>query len=74
VKGPLNVLVSPRSPPLAELERLGVRRASVGSGIARATYGLAAKIARELRDAGTYASLAEGAIPYAEMQQILKQD
>ncbi|MFL5375667.1 MAG: isocitrate lyase/phosphoenolpyruvate mutase family protein [Myxococcales bacterium] len=74
VKGPLNVLVSPKSPPLAELERLGVRRASVGSGIARATYGLAAKIARELRDAGTYASLTEGAIPYAEMQQILRQD
>jgi 2-methylisocitrate lyase-like PEP mutase family enzyme len=74
VKGPLNVLISPKSPPLAELERMGVRRASVGSGIARAVYGLAAKIARELRESGTYAALVEGAIPYAEMQQILGQD
>jgi len=72
IRGPLNVLISPKSPPIAELERLGVRRASVGSGMARAAYGLAATIARELRDSGTYASLGQGAIPYAEMQQILE--
>ena len=71
VKGPLNVLISPKSPPLAELEKLGVRRASVGSAIARAVYGLTATIARELRDSGTYGSLGQGAIPYAEMQQLL---
>jgi 2-methylisocitrate lyase-like PEP mutase family enzyme len=72
VKGPLNILATPKSPPLAELERLGVRRASVGSALARAAYGLTATIARELHDAGTYAALANGAIPYAEMQQILE--
>ena len=72
IRGPLNVLISPRSPPVAELERLGVRRASVGSALARAAYGLTASIARELHDSGTYATLGQGAIPYAEMQQILE--
>src|SRR5438270_35345 len=72
IRGPLNVLISPKSPPIPELERLGVRRASVGSGMARAAYGLAATIVRELLDSGTYRSLAQGAIPYAEMQQLLE--
>src|SRR5947209_13221854 len=40
IKGPLNILATPKAPPLAELERLGVRRASVGSAVARAVYGL----------------------------------
>jgi len=72
IKGPVNMLISPKSPPLPELERLGVRRASVGSGMARAAYGLAATIVRELQDSGTYRSLGQGAIPYAEMQQLLE--
>jgi 2-methylisocitrate lyase-like PEP mutase family enzyme len=72
IRGPLNVLISPKSPPIAELERLGVRRASVGSALARAAYGLTATIARELFDSGTYATLGQGAIPYAEMQRILE--
>jgi len=40
--------------------------------MARAAYGLAATIVRELLDSGTYRSLAQGAIPYAEMQQLLE--
>jgi 2-methylisocitrate lyase-like PEP mutase family enzyme len=40
VDGPLNVLATGETPPVAELARLGVRRVSVGSGLFRA--GLAA--------------------------------
>jgi 2-methylisocitrate lyase-like PEP mutase family enzyme len=34
INGPVNVLVSPHDPPLAELERLGVARATFGTGLA----------------------------------------
>src|SRR5256885_12682303 len=39
-----------RSPPVAELERLGVRRVSVGGGLARAAYGHARRMALELKE------------------------
>jgi 2-methylisocitrate lyase-like PEP mutase family enzyme len=70
IRGPLNVLAKPGSPPLADMERLGVRRVSVGSAIALAAYGRARRIATELLGTGTYEALGD-AIPYAEMQQLL---
>jgi 2-methylisocitrate lyase-like PEP mutase family enzyme len=70
IRGPINVLARYGAPPLAELERLGVRRVSVGSAIALAAYGRARRIATELLGSGTYEGLADG-IPYAEMQQLL---
>lgn len=69
IRGPLNVLGVPGSPPIAELERLGVRRVSVGSGPARAAYAAARRVARELLVSGTFESLRD-AVPFAEMQQL----
>jgi len=71
IEGPLNVLATPDSPPVAELERLGVRRVSVGGGLARAAYGRARRIAVEIQEKGTFESLREGTISYAEMQRLL---
>jgi 2-methylisocitrate lyase-like PEP mutase family enzyme len=71
IKGPLNVLATPDGPPVAELERLGVRRVSVGGALARAAYGRARKIAIEIHEKGTFESLREGTISYAEMQRLL---
>jgi 2-methylisocitrate lyase-like PEP mutase family enzyme len=51
---PLSVLVLPGVPPLPELAELGVRRVSVGGGLAFASYGALVKAAREMLDAGTY--------------------
>jgi 2-methylisocitrate lyase-like PEP mutase family enzyme len=68
---PLNVLVGSSSPTLAELEKIGVARASVGSGLMRATLGIVRRIGKELMESGTYASLAGGAIPYAEMNRLM---
>lgn len=70
IRGPLNVLGTPAAPSIPELERMGVRRVSVGSGIARAAYGLARRIALELKEKGTYELMAEGAISYADMQRL----
>ncbi|MGZ6123974.1 MAG: isocitrate lyase/phosphoenolpyruvate mutase family protein, partial [Myxococcales bacterium] len=69
IRGPLNILAGPSSPPLAALERAGVRRVSVGSSIARAAYGLARSSAFELLR-GRYPDLGSG-IPYAELQALL---
>ena len=48
IDGPLNILTVPGCPPVAELEELGVRRVSEGSGPMRATMMLTRQIAREL--------------------------
>jgi 2-methylisocitrate lyase-like PEP mutase family enzyme len=71
IQGPLNVLGTPDSPPVAELERLGVRRISIGGGLARAAYGRARRVALEVKETGTFQSLREGTISYAEMQRLL---
>lgn len=62
---PLNVLASPRTPPVPELRALGVRRVSTGSGPARAVIALLGRIGAELRAQGTYRYLAD-APGYAE--------
>jgi 2-methylisocitrate lyase-like PEP mutase family enzyme len=51
---PVNVLVRPGAPSVAELAALGVRRVSVGGSFALAAYGAAVQAARELLDEGTY--------------------
>jgi 2-methylisocitrate lyase-like PEP mutase family enzyme len=45
IHGPVNVLVNPESPPLAELERLGVTRVTFGSGLARIALAEASRLA-----------------------------
>src|SRR5439155_1288654 len=47
ITGPLNVIAGPPAPPLGELERLGVRRASLGPRVVQATLGLIRRIAVE---------------------------
>lgn len=71
VGAPLNILLAPGAPNLNELERLGVARASIGSGLMRTTLGNARSVAKamfERRD--TEAMFAE-AVPYAEVNRLL---
>jgi 2-methylisocitrate lyase-like PEP mutase family enzyme len=70
IDGPVNILAVPGCPPVAELEALGVRRLSVGSGPMRAAMGLTRRIAEELLATGTYRSFHEGAIPYSEANKL----
>jgi 2-methylisocitrate lyase-like PEP mutase family enzyme len=51
---PVNVLVLPGMPTVAELAETGVSRISVGGAFAFAAYGAAAAAGRELMDSGTY--------------------
>ncbi|MCL2770060.1 MAG: isocitrate lyase/phosphoenolpyruvate mutase family protein [Solirubrobacterales bacterium] len=58
VKRPVNVLVRPATPTVAELAQLGVGRVSVGAGFAFAAYGAAVRAATELLHSGTHDYLA----------------
>ena len=73
VDAPLNILVTPGCPSIPELEKLGVARASIGSGVMRSALGLVRRIGKELLETGTYASTFEGAIPFAELNALLAQ-
>jgi 2-methylisocitrate lyase-like PEP mutase family enzyme len=72
ISGPLNVLAGVGSPSVSELERIGVARLSVGSGIMRATLGVAREAANELLQKGTYATFLKTGIPYAEVNELMK--
>jgi len=72
IAGPINILTVPGCPPIAELEQLGVRRVSEGSGPMRATMMLARQIARELLDTGTYTRFHADAIPYPDANKLFK--
>jgi 2-methylisocitrate lyase-like PEP mutase family enzyme len=67
---PLNILAVPGSPPVPELEELGVARVSLGSGPMRATLGLLRAMARELKATGTYRGL-EKAPSHAEINRLM---
>ena len=53
------------------LQKLGVTRLSMGSGPIRAAMGLIRRMAKELKAAGTYGALTDGAIPYGEMNELM---
>jgi len=54
INGPVNILASAGAPNVAELERLGVRRVSLGARLMRGTLGAVRQIATELDGPGTY--------------------
>jgi 2-methylisocitrate lyase-like PEP mutase family enzyme len=71
IAGPLNVIAGPPAPPIRDLERLGVRRASLGPRVVQAALGLVRRAVVELRDRGTYDTMTELLIPFAELQGLL---
>ncbi|MFD4602476.1 isocitrate lyase/phosphoenolpyruvate mutase family protein [Streptomyces sp. NPDC058464] len=73
VDGPLNVLVGPGAPAVAELAALGVARVSAGSGLAEVAHAAVRRAARELLDAGTYGAPA-GGLGYGELNALLARE
>jgi 2-methylisocitrate lyase-like PEP mutase family enzyme len=71
VKGPLNILAGIGTPSIPELQRLGVKRVSLGSGTQRVTLGALQRFVRRIRDEGTLTPLATDAVSYAEVQRLL---
>jgi 2-methylisocitrate lyase-like PEP mutase family enzyme len=71
VEAPLNILLMPGAPNLNELEKLGVARASIGSGLMRATLGTARKLAKMMYERRDDAALFAEAVPYVEVNRLL---
>jgi 2-methylisocitrate lyase-like PEP mutase family enzyme len=69
---PVNVMVRPGLPPLAELERLGVKRISFGPAATYATMGLLRRISREVLESGSFDSLVTGAITHDELNRLAR--
>jgi 2-methylisocitrate lyase-like PEP mutase family enzyme/aspartate/methionine/tyrosine aminotransferase len=71
VRGPINIIAVKGTPPIAELQKLGVARVTIGSGAARAALGLARRVAKELSEQGTYSTFTEDAISYVDVNRML---
>jgi 2-methylisocitrate lyase-like PEP mutase family enzyme len=68
---PLNILASPGCPSLDELEEMGVARVSAGSSAMRAAMGAFRRVAKDWLAHGTYESLTQVTIPYAELNSMM---
>ncbi len=73
IDGPVNILASAASPPLAELGRLGVARVSIGGLLSLAFGTLAREAAHELAGAGTY-GFARDVILHPEMNALMSDE
>ena len=71
---PVNVLVAHASElTVDDLATLGVRRISVGSGMARAAWGGFIRVARGIAEQGRFDAFA-GAAPHAELNRFFRED
>ena len=71
VQMPLNVLALLGLPSAPELEKLGARRLSAGSGVAQSVYGRIASLSKAFLRTGDSAPLGEGAMVYAEINALM---
>jgi 2-methylisocitrate lyase-like PEP mutase family enzyme len=58
IDAPVNIVARAGTPPVAELERIGVRRVTIASGATLAVMSLIKKIGEDLRTTGTFDGLA----------------
>ena len=70
VNKPVNIMARKGAPPISELERIGVKRFSLGPSAMYATMGLLRRIAGELKQRGAYDSLLNGAITFDELNSL----
>ena len=70
IDGPVNILAGASTPPLTELQELGVARVSIGGLLSLAAATLVRLAAEELRDHGTY-GFANDLIMHPEMNALL---
>ena len=68
---PVNVLVSPATPPIGKLAELGVRRVSTGGALMRSALGEVRRAVKELHDEGTL-SYMQRAIGGGDFDRIVK--
>lgn len=68
---PVNVLVNALTPPLPELQTLGVKRISLGSTLARVAYTGLLHAGKEIMDRGSF-NFISNAITYANLNEMMR--
>jgi 2-methylisocitrate lyase-like PEP mutase family enzyme len=68
---PVNVILLPNGPTVAELDAVGVRRVSTGPALAKAAYGALVRGARELLEHGT-STYTSGAVANSDLQHAFR--
>ena len=71
VDGPINILANATTPSVAELQRLGVARVSLGSGTMLAALTAAARKSRELLESGSFEAMLESTLTFADINALL---
>lgn len=69
IDAPINIIAGASTPPIPELQGMGVSRVSVGPRPMRAVLSLLRKIAKELMIEGTYKLMMESSISYSEVNR-----
>jgi len=69
---PLNLLVVPGLPPVAELQSLGARRVSAGSAISQAAYDLVKRATLQLLKEGRFDLLTQRGLSHPELNAIFQ--
>jgi 2-methylisocitrate lyase-like PEP mutase family enzyme len=69
INAPINIIAGATTPPIAELQDVGVSRVSVGPRPMRAVLTLLRNIAEELIVKGTYQLMSESSISYSDINQ-----
>ncbi len=69
IDAPINIIAGATTPPIPELQDVGVARVSLGPRPMRAVLSLLRKIANELMTKGTYKLMTESSISYSEVNQ-----
>ncbi len=72
IGGPINIMAGPGTPTIAELEQLGVRRVTFGTGLMRATLPLIRQMAQELCASGGCDAMAQTEFTHAVVNHLFK--
>lgn len=73
IGAPINVIAGGSTPPMPELEEIGIARVSMGPRVMRAGLGMFKEIAREILDRGTFTKMTIGALSYEETNALLEE-
>ena len=71
---PVSILGGVGVPSIPELQQLGVKRVSVGSGPMRSAMGHTRRLADALRTVGTYDCIVDGAVSYSDANRMFRRD
>jgi len=72
INGPLNIIATPASPNIKELEKLGVARVSLGSGVVRASLAVIKSISAQVKEQGTFDNMYKTTIAYDKANYLFR--